>query len=180
MSGRRADGTCSVQRPKSWSAARAAPVRLKVAEGITAAARAPAFAPHGRLCAAAREALDAGLGRTTGRPACRPPPLAPTLWPQPRRIRSVGVGASLRPHSSCSPLEGGRGKKRISFKHGSSLGFVTIPARAENHGLFRALAAFHESIFFEKPRWERGAARKRAGAPPAARALRQLRLGWLP
>ena len=44
-SGRRSDGTCSVQRPKSWSAARAAPVRLKVAEGITAAARAPAFRP---------------------------------------------------------------------------------------------------------------------------------------
>ena len=70
MSGRRADGTCSVQPPKSGSAARAAPVRLKVAEGITAAARAPALPAHGRLCAAAREALDAGLGRTTGRPAC--------------------------------------------------------------------------------------------------------------
>ena len=74
-SGRRSDGKCSVQRPKSWtSAARAAPVRLKVAEGITAAARAPAFAPRGRLCAAAREALDAGLGRTTGTPSLAPPP----------------------------------------------------------------------------------------------------------
>ena len=82
--GRRANGTCSVQRPKSWSAARAAPVRLKVAEGITAAARAPAFAPHGRLCAAAREALDAGLGRTAGTPSLPPPSLAPTLWPRPQ------------------------------------------------------------------------------------------------
>ena len=59
-------------------------MRLKVAEGITAAARAPAFRPHGRLCAAAREALDAGLGRTAGTPSLPPPSLAPTLWPRPQ------------------------------------------------------------------------------------------------
>ena len=83
--GRRANGTCSVQRPKSWLAARAAPVRLKVAEGITAAARAPAFRPPWPvMIAAAREALDAGLGRTAGTPSLPPPSLAPTLWPRPQ------------------------------------------------------------------------------------------------
>ena len=46
-------------------------------------ARLP-FAPHGRLCAAAREALDAGLGRTAGTPSLPPPSLAPTLWPRPQ------------------------------------------------------------------------------------------------
>ena len=164
-----------MQRPKSWSAARAAPVRLKVAEGITAAARAPAFAPHGRLCAAAREALDAGLGRTAGRPACRPPSLAPTLWPQPRRIGSVGVGASLRPHSSCPPLEGD--KKRI-FSWSQTWTFTRVCHYTSTGGeswLFRALPAFHESIFFRNPDGN-AAPRETPGnerAPP-------LRLGRLP
>ena len=45
-------------------------MRLKVAEGITAAARAPAFRPPWPvMIAAAREALDAGLGRTAGTPS---------------------------------------------------------------------------------------------------------------
>ena len=42
---RRAEGTCSVQRPKIWSAVRAVPVRLKDTEGHHPPARAPFAAP---------------------------------------------------------------------------------------------------------------------------------------
>ena len=69
-----------------------------------------------------------------------------------------------------------------AVKHGPSLGFVIIPAWSANHVQFRALPAFHESIFVrnldgnaaprEKTETRRRAPR-RARAPP-------LRLGRLP
>ena len=132
--GRRANGTCSVQRPKSWSAAQAAPVRHMDAEGITAP-RAPAFAPP-----------MAGMRvrhwtPVRAAPPVRPPSLlthslAPAFWPRPHK--QICMDRGFAPTPIPNPLIGG--VKRVS------LGTLKQRAATATHSPLQALLAFRENI----------------------------------
>lgn len=105
-----------------------------------------------------------------------PPPLAPTLWPQSRRIRSVGVGASLRPHSSCPPLEGGvkSGSARQTWTFTRACHYTSTGG--ESWVLTRALS-LPLKHFFRNPDGN-AAPRETPGnerAPPRARPATKIR-----